>query len=315
MKDVDVIIVGGGPAGAACAWKLAQQQVDFLVLDKATFPRVKPCAGWITPLVLSNLEITPADYPFGIKHFTNFQVSIKDFQFKLRTNQFAIRRVEFDDWLLHRSDPVIVNHTVKEIKLENDRYMIDNMFSAKTIVGAGGTNCPIQKTFFKNELNGNKRALIVAQEEEFAYEYHDNRCHLWFLQNGLPGYAWYVPKANGYVNVGLGGSAAKLKDRNDSLKRHWALLVEKLDKMGLVKGHDFKPIGHSYYLRGKNPVLRQGNAFIVGDAIGLATRDMGEGIGPAIQSGIRAAEAILTDQAFSVQSIQKYSFPSLLGFR
>ena len=315
MKNVDVIIVGGGPAGAACAWKLAQHQVDFLVLDKAIFPRVKPCAGWITPLVLRDLEINPTDYPFGIKHFTNFQVSIKDFQFKLRTNQYAIRRVEFDDWLLHRSDPAIENHTVKEIRVEDDRYLIDDMFSAKTIVGAGGTNCPIQKNFFKNVLDGHKGDLIVAQEEEFAYEYQDDRCHLWFLQNGLPGYAWYVPKANGFVNIGLGGSAAKLKDTNDTLKRHWGLLVEKLDKMGLVKGHEFKPVGHSYFLRGKNAVLRQGNAYIVGDAIGLATRDMGEGIGPAIQSGIRAAEAILSGQRFSVESIQKYSFPSLLGFR
>ena len=315
MKNVDVIIVGGGPAGAACAWKLAQHQVDFLVLDKATFPRVKPCAGWITPLVLRDLEINPADYPLGIKHFTNFQVSIKDFQFKLHTNQYAIRRVEFDDWLLHRSDPAIENHTVKEIRVEDDRYLIDDTYSANTIVGAGGTNCPIQKTFFKNELDGHKGALIVAQEEEFAYEHHDDRCHLWFLQNGLPGYAWYVPKANGFVNIGLGGSAAKLKDTNDTLKRHWGLLVEKLDKMGLVKGHEYKPVGHSYFLRGKNPVVRQGNAFIIGDAIGLATRDMGEGIGPAIQSGIRAAEAILSGQRFSVESIQKYSFPSLLGFR
>jgi flavin-dependent dehydrogenase len=315
MKNVDVIIVGGGPAGAACAWKLAQHQVDFLVLDKAIFPRVKPCAGWITPLVLRDLEINPTDYPFGIKHFTNFQVSIKDFQFKLRTNQYAIRRVEFDNWLLHRSDPAIENHTVKEIRVEDDRYLIDDMFSAKTIVGAGGTNCPIQKNFFKNVLDGHKGDLIVAQEEEFAYEYQDDRCHLWFLQNGLPGYAWYVPKANGFVNIGLGGSAAKLKDTNDTLKRHWGLLVEKLDKMGLVKGHEYKPVGHSYFLRGKNAVLRQGNAFIVGDAIGLATRDMGEGIGPAIQSGIRAAEAILSGQRFSVESIQKYSFPSLLGFR
>ncbi|MBE0684780.1 MAG: NAD(P)/FAD-dependent oxidoreductase [Anaerolineaceae bacterium] len=315
MKNVDVIIVGGGPAGAACAWKLSQHQVDFLVLDKATFPRVKPCAGWITPLVLRDLEIDPADFPLGIKHFTNFQVSIKDFHLKLRTNQYAIRRIEFDDWLLHRSDPLLVHHTVKEISLANDRYLIDNTFSAKTIVGAGGTNCPIQKTFFKNELNGNNGALIVAQEEEFAYEYHDDRCHLWFLQNGLPGYAWYVPKANGFVNVGLGGSAVKLKSNNDSLKRHWRLLVEKLDKMGLVNGHDYKPVGHSYYLRGRNPVVRRGNAYIVGDAIGLATRDMGEGIGPAIQSGFQAAEAILTSQVFSVKSIQKYSFPSLLGFR
>jgi flavin-dependent dehydrogenase len=315
MNNVDVIIIGGGPAGAACAWKLAQHQVDFLVLDKAAFPRVKPCAGWITPLVLRDPEIEPTEYPLGIKHFTKFQVSIKDLQFKLRTNQYAIRRIEFDDWLLHRSNPALVNHTVKEIRKEGDRYLIDDLFSAKTIVGAGGTNCPVRKTFFMDESDQQKGHLIVAQEEEFAYDYQDERCHLWFLQNGLPGYAWYVPKANGYLNIGLGGSAAKLKENNDTLKRHWALLVEKLDKMGLVKGYNFKPVGHSYYLRGKNPVLHRDNAYIIGDSIGLATRDMGEGIGPAIQSGIRAAETILSGEEFSVKSIQKYSFPSLLGFR
>jgi len=315
MNNVDVIIIGGGPAGAACAWKLAQHQVDFLVLDKAAFPRVKVCAGWITPLVLRDLEIEPTDYPHGIKHFTKFQVSIKDFTFKMRTNQYAIRRIEFDNWLLQRSNPTLINHTVKEIRKEGDRYLIDELFSAKTIVGAGGTNCPVRKTFFMNESDQEKGPLIVAQEEEFAYDYQDERAHLWFLQNGLPGYAWYVPKANGYLNIGLGGSAAKLKENNDTLKRHWALLVEKLDKMGLVKGYDFKPVGHSYYLRGKNPVLHRDNAYIIGDSIGFATRDMGEGIGPAIQSGIRAAEAILSGEEFSVKSIQKYSFPSLLGFR
>lgn len=315
MNNVDVIIIGGGPAGAACAWKLAQHQVDFLVLDKATFPRVKVCAGWITPLVLGDLEIEPTDYPLGIKHFTKFEVSIKDFTFKMRTNQYAIRRIEFDNWLLQRSNPTLINHAVKEIRKEGARYLIDDQFSAKTIVGAGGTNCPVRKTYFMDQVDEQQGPLIVAQEEEFPYDYHDERCHLWFLQNGLPGYAWYVPKANGYVNIGLGGSAVKLKENNDTLKRHWALLVEKLDKMGLVKGHDYKPVGHSYFLRGKNPVIQRDNAFIIGDSIGLATRDMGEGIGPAIQSGIRAAEAILSGRDFSVKSIQKYSFPSLLGFR
>jgi len=70
MKNVDVIIVGGGPAGAACAWKLAQHQVDFLVLDKAIFPRVKPCAGWITPLVLRDLEINPAEVIIPLSQHT-----------------------------------------------------------------------------------------------------------------------------------------------------------------------------------------------------------------------------------------------------
>lgn len=315
MQFVDVVIVGGGPAGAACAWKLSQYQVNFLVLDKANFPRIKPCAGWITPRVFKDLNIEPADYPHGLTHFNKFKIGIKNLKFTLRTNQYAIRRIEFDHWLMNQSKPDIVNHTVKDISFDGDRYIIDGLYAAKYLVGAGGTNCPVNRTFFKPELVEPKGSLIVAQEEEFEYDYNDDRCCLWFFENGLRGYAWYVPKVGGFVNIGVGGGVAALKAKNDTLKRHWRLLVEKLDTMGLVSGIDFKPLGHSYYLRRKNPVLRIANAFIIGDAIGLATRDMGEGIGPAIQSGIRAAEAIYSGKKFSVKSINKFSFPSLLGFR
>jgi flavin-dependent dehydrogenase len=53
----DVIIVGGGPAGSTCAWKLLKQGVDCLLLDKQVFPRTKPCGGWLMPEVLEDLEI------------------------------------------------------------------------------------------------------------------------------------------------------------------------------------------------------------------------------------------------------------------
>jgi menaquinone-9 beta-reductase len=135
------------------------------------------------------------------------------------------------------------------------------------------------------------------------------------LENGLPGYAWYVPKANGYVNIGVGGKAEQLKKKGDTLKNHWNLLVEKLEKLRLIQGHVYNPVGHSYYLRGKNPVVSSGNAYIIGDAVGLATRDMGEGIGPAIQSGILAADAIHQNISYTWDSIPKYSFPSITGFR
>ncbi len=53
----------------------------------------------------------------------------------------------------------------------------------------------------------------MAQEEEFQYDLTDTRCKLWFFQNKLPGYAWYVPKEDGYVNVGLGGFADQPEGR------------------------------------------------------------------------------------------------------
>jgi flavin-dependent dehydrogenase len=103
-----------------------------------------------------------------------------------------------------------------------------------------------------------------------------------------------------------------MRANGDRLKRHWALLVEKLDRLGLVQGHEWRPRGHAYYLRQAHPELRRDNAFIVGDAVGLASRDMGEGIGPAVRSGLLAAEAIFHDTTYDLHTIARVSLlPSL----
>ncbi len=47
--EAEVIVVGGGPAGAATAWALARAGVDVLVLDRANFPRDKACAEYLSP--------------------------------------------------------------------------------------------------------------------------------------------------------------------------------------------------------------------------------------------------------------------------
>ena len=57
MRNCEVLIVGGGPAGSSAAWRLSRAGRDVLVLDQAHFPRLKLCAGWITPEVVRDLEI------------------------------------------------------------------------------------------------------------------------------------------------------------------------------------------------------------------------------------------------------------------
>jgi flavin-dependent dehydrogenase len=315
MKKTEVLIVGGGPAGAACAWQLKQNNIDCMILDQAQFPRFKPCAGWITPEVLRDLQMDVSDYPYGLTSFSQFDISLAGIHFKLRTRQYSIRRFEFDHWLLQRSGAAVDSHRVKEIVMNGQEFVIDGGYTAHYLVGAGGTHCPVYHQLFKPCLSNPKKSLIVAQEEEFQYDAADDRCRLWFFENKLPGYSWYVPKLNGYVNVGVGGSAAQLKANGDSLKHHWNMLVEKLEQQGLIREHAYKPSGHSYYLREKSTEIRRGNAFLTGDALGLATLDMGEGIGPAIQSGLLAAEAISKDIPYRVDSIPRYSFPSLLKWR
>ena len=315
MHDADVIIVGAGPAGSACAWKLQKQGMRVLLLDKEPFPRLKSCAGWVTPGVLRDLLIAPGDYPLGLTHFSRFLITIKNMRFSLKTHQYAIRRIEFDNWLLERSGADFEVHQVKQIEKIDDGFVIDGRFSARYLVGAGGTNCPVYRTFFQNFLPRDHKRLILAMEEEFAYPVADRTCRLWFFQNGLRGYAWYVPKADGYVNVGVGGTADGLRNSGQNLKHHWELLTWKLEADRLVPGHTYHPIGHSYYVRGDVSLPRIGNAFLVGDALGLATRDMGEGISAAIQSGLRAADTIVRGCDYSLDAISRYSFPSLLGWR
>jgi menaquinone-9 beta-reductase len=313
MIHTEVLIIGGGPAGAACAWRLKQKNVDCLIIDQHHFPRFKPCAGWITPQVIQDLELSSADSPPGLTTFSALHVSIYGLKLKLRTRQYAIRRYEFDDWLLHRSCAPVQMHAVKEISRSGDQYIVDGEFSGKYLVGAGGTYCPVYRTFFKPGSPKSRDTLIAAQEEEFPYPYTNADCQLWFLEDHLPGYAWYVPKANGYVNVGVGGKAEEMNARGDSLKRHWNRLVEKLDRLGLIRDHAYHPSAHTYYLRQRLPEIRKENVFLAGDSAGLATLDMGEGISAAIKSGLLAAEAILTGSDYSVASIPRYSlFPGVL---
>ena len=313
--ETQVLIVGGGPAGAACAWKLNQHKIPCLVLDKAVFPRPKPCAGWVTPQVFHLLNTPPEDFPHSLTHFKQFKISLRGFKFTLPTHQYAIRRVEFDNCLLERSGVDTTQHQVQQVKQIDGGYLVDERYSTRFIVGAGGTHCPVRRSLFTADETTPKSPLIITREEEFTYPFSDDRCHLWFFEDGLPGYAWYVPKTGGYLNVGIGGSAARLQAKGQTLKQHWSRLIKKLEREGLVTGHAFQPLGYSYRLQNRSPQLRRGNAFLVGDAVGLATRDMGEGIGPAIHSGILAAEAIINKREYQVNSIPRYSFPSILRLR
>lgn len=307
MKQADAIVVGGGPAGSTCAWKLRDAGLDVIVLDGKKFPRTKLCAGWITPEALADLELNPDDYPFGLMTFDKLHLHWKALAVKLTSRQHSIRRFELDDFLLRRAGVKVLHHKVREIRRDGIDYVVDGKFRCRYLIGAGGTVCPVYRTFFR-ESNPRCSALQTATyEHEFAYDWKCGECHLWFFDDGLPGYAWYVPKANGYINVGLGGMAEQLKRRGGHIREYWSKFVNRLESRGLVRYENYRPTGYSYYLRGKVDVVKDYNAYIVGDSAGLATRDMCEGIGPAVKSGLLAAQAIVTESDYSLAGIKKSS--------
>lgn len=307
METCEVLIIGGGPAGASCAWRLVQNGIDTRLLDAQPFPRLKLCAGWITPEVVADIELDPASYPHRFNSFNQFQVHLFGLNYKLASVQHSIRRYEFDDWLLKRAGVPVSVHNVREIRRDGDYYIVDDQYRARYLVGAGGTKCPVYRALFRESNARAKELQTVTLEQEFAYPYNDPDCHLWFFSKRLPGYAWYVPKADGYLNVGVGGMAQTLKNRGDDIWRHWEHFTRQLARAGLVRDVQLEPKGYSYYLRKDVNTVRIDNAFIVGDAIGLATRDMCEGIGPAIRSGLLAADAISRGSAYSIDAIGRYS--------
>jgi flavin-dependent dehydrogenase len=134
----DVCVVGGGPAGSAVAWALARNGLDVVVLDKATFPRRKPCAEYLSPQaarlldelgVLERLEASGATTLAGMRivageaEFTGRFSSSLGFH-PYRERGLAVRRERLDAMLLdaarHAGACVVESATVGEILREGD---------------------------------------------------------------------------------------------------------------------------------------------------------------------------------------------------
>ena len=299
MDDYDVIVVGGGPAGSACAGGVSRAGRRVAILDREAFPRTKLCAGWVTPGVFTTLGVEPGEYPGGLHEFDHLVIHAAGMSFRLPTRQYSVRRFEFDDFLLRRSGATVIRHEAREITKHDEEYVIDGAFRAPYLVGAGGTRCPVYRNLFREVAERNSALQIAALELEFPCTWRDPRCHLWFFEKGLPGYAWYVPKAGAWLNIGVGAIAGRLKQGGQHLHEHWSRLVAKLCQEQMIEIAPPTPAGYSYFLRDGSKPMQNGRAFLVGDAAGVATRDLGEGIGPAIRSGLNASRSILTGVPYS----------------
>lgn len=302
MRNAEIIVVGGGPAGSAAARCLRVACADVLVLDKERFPRHKLCAGWITPQVVNDVDLQSDAYPHSFLNFRRLHFHSGFLHFKPSCLQHSIRRFEFDAWLLERSGAEVAQHNVKKIVADGDGYVIDEVFRCRYLIGAAGTSCPVRRSLFGSVLPRARSLQTATLELEFPYEWRDPDCHLWFFEHGLPGYSWYVPKAKGWLNVGVGGMAARLAERGENIRVHWAHLATKLKRNFGIRPPQ-EPSGYSYYLRGSIDGLRCGNAFLAGDSAHLATRDLCEGIGAAIRSGERAANAILRADPYTLDDV------------
>ena len=311
MQTCDALIAGGGPAGSACAWKLRQAGLDVVVVDGATFPRDKVCAGWITPQVIEDLRIDVAEYRRGrtFQPITGFRTGIIGRRRDLETTyarpvSFGIRRCEFDHYLLQRSGARLrLGTRISSVRQDGGTgWVVNESIKAPVLVGAGGHFCPVARTL-NATLDG--APLVVAQEAEFeiapeeaaSFTTEPETPELYFASD-LRGYGWCFRK-QGFLNVGFGRLDSRQPARRSlgggGLPRASAEFVDFLKTTGKIPGSaDWRWRGHAYLL--STPPRRRivdPGVVLVGDAAGLAYPQSGEGIRPAIESGLMAAAAIV----------------------
>jgi menaquinone-9 beta-reductase len=300
MDTCDVLIVGGGPAGSSCAWRLRESGLHVVVLDKAVFPRDKVCAGWITPAIIEELHLDTADYAAGrvFQPFTGFLTGLigrralpTDYG---RPVSYGIRRCEFDAYLLGRCGAdVRQGQPLKSLRPDGDGWVANDVLQARLVIGAGGHFCPVARLVAKRD-EATDDPVVLAQEAEFEIPEADRaacpvsgeRPELYFCPD-LAGYGWIVRKGN-HVNIGLG------REHERNLTTHLDEFLKFLRERGRLTFEIPIPFhGHAYRLRRyAPPVPTPPGVWLIGDSAGLAYPQSGEGIRPSIESGLLAAGLI-----------------------
>jgi geranylgeranyl reductase family protein len=291
----DVIIAGGGPAGASSAYFLTKAGKKVLLLEKEIPPRYKACGGGLS------VEFLRTQFPFDFSpvidgyakqieyHFNGLEVPVR-----CRPDVFAfVQRDRFDQFMQqHCGAEVMVGEAIQDV--QQTQYYVKvkttggKIFLASWLVGADGANSIVRK---KTGFNAHHKIIIALEAEvtptvEALQQFSAGPVII--FDKIKFGYAWIFPKAD-HLSVGIACFHPKHGYLQKSLSKvmlHYGIHLEG------VKLHEHPlPV----YTR-PDPVI-SGRVLLVGDAAGLADPFSGEGIRIAIKSGRIAAEAILQENA------------------
>jgi geranylgeranyl reductase family protein len=303
VKRFDVAVIGAGPAGSTAAYRLARAHARVLLVDKARFPRDKPCGGGLTMRAIRQLPFSVE--PVVEERITRVRCRLRygpqlEHESKRELCVMTQRR-RLDAYLAQQAAEAGVEFRAgaRATVESNTRLSIDGeRVEVEAIIGADGTNGVTARTLdlAGGIVNG------VALEGNLPYERlpADSWRGLLVLELGVVpgGYGWIFPKGD-HVNVGVGGWGAE----GPRLRRHLALLCE---QYGVDAAELTSVRGHRLPMRRPQTRLARGRALLVGDAAGLVDPVSGDGMYEAFVSSRLAADHVLDLLAGRTTSLEAY---------
>lgn len=311
LEPFDIVVIGAGPAGSACAREARRAGLSVALVDRARFPRDKLCGGGVTGRAAAALEeifgVAIADGPF-VSHDRMELVEKGRPLARLNTPVpiHMTMRCVFDAWLVGMAVEAGADliEGDRAVALEPDasggpivRLASGRRVQGRVVVGADGVNSLVARTLFGRAFDPERIGFAMEVEIDDAApprgaDMASVSSGPWGGAGKAPvvidfaaaarGYGWVFPKPHGR-SIGVGGVASATPDMRATL-RAFLEAQEVPAGTGREKGA-FLPFGDPRREPGRGAVL------LCGDAAGLVDPITGEGIAHALRSGQIAARA------------------------
>ena len=300
MERFDAVVVGAGPAGSTAAFRLARAGARVLLVDKARFPRDKPCGGGLTYRALRLL-------PFSVAPVVEEEVDVFELRLGYR-RRFVRRTVEPLVVMTQRRrlDAFLVEQAREAgaefrdgARVELSPLAVDGMrIDATALIGADGVNGATAKTF---GLDGHEHEVALEANVPYGPVSRRRYARRAVIEFGIVpgGYGWIFPKGD-HVNVGVGGWL----HQGPRLRTHLARLC---GEHGIPRDALSEVRGYRLPLRRPGSSPARGRTALVGDAAGLVDPVSGDGIYEALLSAQLAADSALDLVAGRTADFSRYA--------